>query len=144
MSAHATLRGMATVTFWAQDLAAAKKWYSDLLGIEPYFVRPKDGPPAYVEFRFGDYQHELGIIDARHAPPGAAKKPGGAVLYWHVDDIEAMLKRLLAKGAKEYEPVTKREEGFVTAAVTDPFGNVLGIMYNPRYLEMLRGDRAAE
>jgi hypothetical protein len=25
----------------------------------------------------------------------------------------------------------------VTAAVVDPFGNVLGIMYNPHYLEIL-------
>ena len=28
-------------------------------------------------------------------------------------------------------------EGFVTASVVDPFGNVLGIMQNPHYLEML-------
>jgi hypothetical protein len=25
----------------------------------------------------------------------------------------------------------------VTAAVVDPFGNVLGVMYNPHYLEVL-------
>jgi hypothetical protein len=25
----------------------------------------------------------------------------------------------------------------VTAAVVDPFGNVLGVMYNPHYLEMV-------
>jgi hypothetical protein len=25
----------------------------------------------------------------------------------------------------------------VTAAVVDPFGNVLGVMYNPHYLEIL-------
>jgi hypothetical protein len=30
-----------------------------------------------------------------------------------------------------------RGEGFVTAAVVDPFGNVLGIMDNPHYLEVL-------
>lgn len=27
---------------------------------------------------------------------------------------------------------------FVTAAVLDPFGNILGVMYNPHYLEILR------
>jgi hypothetical protein len=26
----------------------------------------------------------------------------------------------------------------VTAAVVDPFGNVLGVMYNPHYLEVLK------
>ncbi len=27
-----------------------------------------------------------------------------------------------------------------TAAVVDPFGNVLGVMYNPHYLEVLRAE----
>jgi len=35
-----------------------------VLGIEPYFTRP-----GYAEFGIGDYQHELGIIDRRYAPP---------------------------------------------------------------------------
>jgi hypothetical protein len=30
---------------------------------------------------------------------------------------------------------------FVTAAVIDPFGNVLGIMHNPHYLEILAEKR---
>ena len=30
----------------------------------------------------------------------------------------------------------------MTAAVVDPFGNVLGIMYNPHYLETLRSGPA--
>jgi hypothetical protein len=43
-----------------------------------------------------------------------------------------------AMGAKEYEPLTSRgEAGFITASVVDPFGNILGIMYNPHYLEIL-------
>jgi predicted enzyme related to lactoylglutathione lyase len=132
------LRGLTTVGFWADDLTAAKEWYTDLLGIEPYFVRPVTGPPAYIEFRLGDYQHELGIQDSSYAPEGAASDPGGAVVYWHVDDVAATFERLQAMGAKEYLPITPRgEEGFVTAAVVDPFGNVLGIMYNPHYLEVL-------
>ena len=41
-------------------------------------------------------------------------------------------------GAKEYQPLTPRGElGFVTASVVDPFGNVLGLMHNPHYLEVL-------
>ena len=31
------LRGLATVNFFAVDLEAAKRWYAELLGIEPYF-----------------------------------------------------------------------------------------------------------
>jgi predicted enzyme related to lactoylglutathione lyase len=62
------------------------------------------------------------------------------VLYWHVDDIEASFAKLLSMGAAEYQPITPRgDQGFVTAALVDPFGNVLGIMYNPHYVQMLRG-----
>jgi len=47
-------------------------------------------------------------------------------------------------GAKEYEALTRRgEAGFVTASVVDPFGNVLGVMYNPHYLEVLDAMRKA-
>jgi predicted enzyme related to lactoylglutathione lyase len=137
-SGKQTLRGLATVSFYAADIKAAKKWYSELLGIEPYFERPDSENPAYIEFRLGDYHHELGIIDSRYAPKGAAVAgPGGAVVYWHVDDVTATLEKLKAMGAKEYEPLTKREAGFITASVVDPFGNILGIMYNPHYLEIL-------
>ena len=131
------LRGFATISYWADDVQAAKNWYAELLGIQPYFVRPEQGPPAYVEFRVGDYQDELGIIDRRYAPQGAAGDPGGAVMHWHVDDVPATFERLLSMGAKEYQPITPREAGWITASVVDPFGNVLGIVYNPHYLEML-------
>jgi predicted enzyme related to lactoylglutathione lyase len=131
------LRGMATVSYFADDMLAARKWYSDLLGITPYFERPDSQNPAYIEFRLGDYQHELGIIDRRYAPKEVTTGPGGAILLWHVDDIEAALAKLKAMGATEYDPLTPRGEGFITASVVDPFGNVLGIMYNPHYLEIL-------
>ncbi|ULL15991.1 VOC family protein [Paenibacillus sp. H1-7] len=127
-----TLRGLSTISFWAEDHAAAKKWYAELLGIEPYFERP-----GYAEFRIGDYQHELGLIDSRYAPAGSAASPGGAIVYWHVDDLAATYERLLSLGAKPYEAPTERGVGFVTASVVDPFGNILGIMYNRHYLEVL-------
>ncbi|MER7957588.1 VOC family protein [Streptomyces sp. NPDC096030] len=131
------LRGLTTVSFWADDLTAAKAWYTELLGLEPYFERP-----GYAEFRIGDYRHELGLIDRAYAPDGSATgEPGGAIVYWHVDDVRATLDRLLSLGAKEYEPLTPRGPGFVTASVTDPFGNVLGVMQNQHYVDVLRGGR---
>ena len=132
------LRGFATISYWADDLEAARNWYTELLGVEPYFVMPKEGPPAYIEFRVGDHQDELGIIDRRYAPEGAASGPGGAIMHWHVDNVTATFERLLAMGAREYQPITPRgESGWITASVVDPFGNVLGIMYNPHWVEML-------
>ncbi|MEV4659243.1 VOC family protein [Micromonospora sp. NPDC049301] len=133
-----SLRGFATLNFWADDVAAATAWYEEFLGTKAYFLRSgPDGRPAYTEFRMGDYQAELGIIDRRYAPPGAAG-PGGAVMHWHVDDLDATVRRLLAMGATEYQPITPHGDGgFVTAAVVDPFGNVLGVMNNPHYLDIL-------
>ncbi|MCW2132566.1 VOC family protein [Arthrobacter sp. VKM Ac-2550] len=131
------LRGLTTVSFYAEDVTAAKDWYSQLLGMEAYFVRPEQGPPAYVEFRIGDYQHELGIIDSGYAPDGSAASPAGAVVFWHVDDLPGTVEKLLAMGASEHEPITERGEGFVTASVVDPFGNILGVMYNQHYLDVL-------
>ena len=43
-----SLRGLATVTLWADDLPAARAWYTEVLGIEPYFQRPDAENPAYV------------------------------------------------------------------------------------------------
>ena len=132
------LRGLATISYWADDLKAARTWYSELLGMTPYFERPDSKNPGYIEFRLGDYQDELGIIDRKYAPQGAAAGPGGVVVYWHVDDVAAMLEKLTTMGASIYEPLTPRGEGgWVTASVIDPFGNILGIMYNPHYLEIL-------
>ncbi|KFF57998.1 glyoxalase [Cryobacterium sp. MLB-32] len=126
------LRGFATVSYFAADLEAARKWYSELLGIDAYFQMP-----GYVEFRVGDYQNELGIIDATYAPP-APDGPAGEIIQWHVDDLPGSFKKLLSMGATEYQPPTDRSEGFVTASVVDPFGNILGIMCNPHYLEVLK------
>jgi predicted enzyme related to lactoylglutathione lyase len=133
------LRGFATINYWTDDLEAAKRWYSELLGVEPYFERAgPDGRLAYAEFRLGDSKDELGLVDRAWAPSGAATEPGGAVMYWHVDNVAATFEKLLSMGASEYQPITPRgDKGFVTAAVVDPFGNVLGIMYNPHYVDVL-------
>ncbi|PST83929.1 hypothetical protein C7T94_04080 [Pedobacter yulinensis] len=137
MKTSSTLRGLATSCFYADDLAAARAWYAEFLGVDAYFAFPRTGEPAYIEFRLGDYQHELGFIDSRYAPQGK-REPGGAITYWHVDDIEATYARLLDLGATTFEPIMPRSDsGFITASVVDPFGNVLGIMYNPHYLDML-------
>jgi len=37
------LHGLTTVSFWADDVIAARDWYADVLGIEPYFQRPEEG-----------------------------------------------------------------------------------------------------
>jgi predicted enzyme related to lactoylglutathione lyase len=135
------LRGIATISLWADDLETAKNWYAKLLGIAPYFERTLPGAtrPSYYEFRIGDYQQELGLIDKRFVPAEIKAGPAGVVVYWHVDNVAATYRRLLDLGAQAVEPPQDRGEGFVTASVIDPFGNVLGVMYNPHYLQVRDG-----
>ena len=131
------LRGFTTVTVVADDVAAAADWYAKVFGMEPYFARPVEGPPAYVEFRVGDYQHEFGIKDSRYQVGGRQEQPGGAIVYWAVDDVRSEFDRLVALGATVHEDVVERGPGFVTASVVDPFGNILGVMFNQHYLDVL-------
>lgn len=137
------LRGLTTVTYFAADVPAAVRWYAEVTGAEPYFVRPEEGPPAYAEFRLGDYQHELGILDRSYAPRDLGPAGGGVVAYWAVDDARAAFDRLLALGATEHQEPIERGPGYVTASVVDPFGNVLGVMANQHYLDTLAGRPAS-
>jgi predicted enzyme related to lactoylglutathione lyase len=122
------LKGFATVAYYAADLDAAETWYAEVLGTQAYFH-----VPGYVEFRVGDYEHELGIIDARYAPT-LSTEPAGEIIQWHVEELETTFARLLELGATEYQGIVDRGHGFRTAAVVDPFGNILGIMTNPHYI----------
>jgi catechol 2,3-dioxygenase-like lactoylglutathione lyase family enzyme len=127
------LRGLTTVTLFADDLPAARDWYTEVLGVEPYFERRVDDAPAYL----GDYQHELGLLDRRFQVGEAAAGTAGVVAYWHVDDVQAAFERLVALGATAHEGPVERGPGFVTASVVDPFGNLLGVMWNQHYLDVL-------
>ncbi len=133
------LRGFTTITYYVDDLPAAAAWYTEVLGIPPYFANPSREEPAYVEFRVGDAEDELGLIDSRYRPSGhQPARAAGAVMHWQVDDVAAAHDRLVDLGATSLEPPTPRgDQGWVTASVVDPFGNIVGLMYSPHYLAML-------
>jgi uncharacterized glyoxalase superfamily protein PhnB len=50
------------------------------------------------------------------------------VAYWHVPDIEAKLAEVTAAGATVKEPPRDVGGGRLVATVTDPDGNVLGLL----------------
>jgi predicted enzyme related to lactoylglutathione lyase len=121
MPSQTNFQGLRTVIYGVSgDLDEAKAWYADVLGVEPYFDEP-----FYVGFDVGGY--ELGL------DPDAEPGNGGAVAYWGVSDAEAALARLLEKGTTEREGVREVGDGIRTATVTDPFGNVLGVIENPHF-----------
>ena len=51
--------------------------------------------------------------------------------------MTAAFDRLLSLGAKPLQRPTELSRGFMIASVVDPFGNVLGLRFDPRFPEEL-------
>ena len=105
------------------DMAAARTWYSEVLGIKPYF----DQPEYYVGFNVGGY--ELGL----HPDLPGQTKGDSAYAYWGVNDCRAANSRILDLGAKPNTEPMDVGEGILVATVIDPWGNVFGIIENPHF-----------
>lgn len=119
----ASFLGLRTVIYPVKDLAKARSWYTDVLGIKPYFDEP-----FYVGFNVGGF--ELGLDpDTSAQPPGAA----GGVAYWGVENADEAWARLLKQGATPASPVREVGGGIRVATVKDPFGNVFAIIENPHF-----------
>jgi predicted enzyme related to lactoylglutathione lyase len=111
---------MNVVVYPVRDVEAAKKFYSTLLGVQPYV-----DSPYYVGFRFGD--QELGLD-----PNGHRMGLTGQLAYLDVDDIEQRVARLLDAGATLQRPITDVAQGLLVALVKDAEGNVTGLRQAPR------------
>jgi predicted enzyme related to lactoylglutathione lyase len=112
-------QGIKTVLHPVSDLAAAKAVYTALLG-----VPPQNDASYYVGYEAAG-QH-IGLV-----PGGAAQGMTSPVAYWHVPDIEAKLAEVTAAGAKVKEPAHDVGGGRLVATITDPDGNVLGLLQDP-------------
>jgi predicted enzyme related to lactoylglutathione lyase len=121
---HAMFLGLRTVKYEVADVAKAKEWYSKVLGIQPYF----DEPAFYVGYNVGGY--DLGLVPA---PKAETKRAAAGVAYWGVEDAHAAYKRLIEFGATPVEAVQDVGGGMLVGEVRDPFGNNLGIIYNPQF-----------
>ncbi|MGH9947176.1 MAG: VOC family protein [Pyrinomonadaceae bacterium] len=115
-------QGLRTVIYHVDDLKKAKAWYSEMLGSKPYFDQP-----FYVGFNIGGF--ELGL----DPDMSGVSKGNNAVAYWGVKDAAASYKRLIELGAKKHSDVREVGGGIRVATVTDPFGNIFGIIENPNF-----------
>lgn len=114
--------GLRTVIYRVADLDRAKAWYSVAFGVLPYFDEP-----YYVGFNIGGY--ELGL-----QPDTSGAAPGSNVeAYWGVENASRAYQDLLEKGAQPHSPLQEVGGGIRVATLTDPFGNVLGIIENPHF-----------
>ena len=112
-------QGIKTVLHPVSDLAAAKEVYTALLGVAPQ----ADGP-YYVGYEAAG-QH-IGLV-----PGGGPQGMTSPVAFWHVSDLEAKLAEVTAAGATVKEPAHDVGGGRLVATVTDPDGNVLGLLQDP-------------
>jgi len=108
--------GIKTVLIPVSDLASAKRAYAALLG-----VSPQTDESYYVGFEAAG-QH-VGLL-----PGGGPQGMTSPVAYWHVADLEAKLAEVTAAGATVKEPPRDVGGGRLVATVTDPDGNVLGLL----------------
>ncbi len=108
--------GIRTVLHPVSDLAAAKAVYTALLG-----TSPQADSDYYVGYDV-DGQH-IGLV-----PGGGPQGMTSPVAFWHVPDIEAALAEVTAAGATVKEAAHDVGEGRLVATVTDPDGNVLGLL----------------
>jgi predicted enzyme related to lactoylglutathione lyase len=109
-------QGIKTVLHPVSDVAKAKAVYAALLGIAP-----QADDSYYVGFDVAG-QH-IGLV-----PGGGSQGMTSPVAYWHVADIEAKLAEVTAAGATLKEAAHDVGGGRLVATVTDPDGNVLGLL----------------
>jgi lactoylglutathione lyase len=115
--------GLRTVIYKVSDIEKAKDWYSKAFNTTPYFDES-----FYVGFNIGGY--ELGLQPEETLVDG---KSENVLAYWGVEHIDKEYERLLALGATEHEPPTNVGGELMVATVRDPWGNVIGLIYNPYF-----------
>jgi predicted enzyme related to lactoylglutathione lyase len=105
------------IIYPASDVTNTKKFFTTLLGTEPYV-----DSPYYVGFKTGDM--EIGLV------PEPAQGQG-ALAYVNVTDIKAALAALLASGAEKLQDITDVANGLLVASVKDPNGTRVGLRQFP-------------
>lgn len=113
--------GLRTTIYKVSNLSEAKQWYARAFKTDPYFDEP-----FYVGFNIGGY--ELGLLPDEE---DSAVKSDNVHSYWGVEDIQEVYDHLISLGAIEHEKPHSVGEPLMVATVKDPWGNVVGFIYNP-------------
>jgi predicted enzyme related to lactoylglutathione lyase len=114
-----SFEGLRTVICPAPDLESAKRWWTDVLGIEPYL----------------DQRFSVGFSVAGYEPAlmPDADPTDGALAYWGVPDVTDAVATAVRAGATVHTPVADVGDGIVTATVRTPQGTVPGLIHNPNF-----------
>jgi predicted enzyme related to lactoylglutathione lyase len=106
------------IIYSAADVPKATKFFTTLLGTEPYV----EGKP-YVGFKVGDM--EIGLISKQ------ASGQSGAIAYVDVTDIKGAIDSLVAAGAEKLQDITDVGYGLLVASVKDLDGTPIGLRQPP-------------
>jgi catechol 2,3-dioxygenase-like lactoylglutathione lyase family enzyme len=116
--------GIAAITLFVEDLAAAKRFYSDVFQLPVFF---EDASSAV--FKFGDTL--VNLLDASEAselvaPVAVASPDAGARLQFTVgvDDVDAVVDELRRRGVEILNGPMDRPWGIRTASFRDPGGHI--------------------
>ena len=101
------------------DRLAAAEWYARLLSTAVQYL-PED---HHYIVEAGGIRITFHLADEK-MPAGKA----GQTLYWQVSQFDAALGRALACGAALYRGPLERTDNLSMAQVSDPFGNLIGII----------------
>ncbi|KAA0990089.1 VOC family protein [Dyadobacter aurulentus] len=115
--------GLRTTIYKVAELDKAKQWYTEAFETAPYFDEP-----FYVGFNIAGY--ELGLQQEDGA---ASAKTANVVTYWGVANAGLEFERLISLGATSHEEPANVGGDIVVASVIDPWGNVIGVIYNPEF-----------
>jgi predicted enzyme related to lactoylglutathione lyase len=107
------------IIYPSADLTAAKRFFRELIGSEPYADSPR-----YVGYKNGDM--EIGLV------PSGDKREQSALAYWTVDDIAESVKTLVAAGGTVAQEITDVAYGLLVASVKDPNGSIVGLRQFPK------------
>ncbi|WP_287369707.1 glyoxalase superfamily protein [Oceanithermus sp.] len=100
------------VILFARDLAPMLAFYKDAVGF-----RAGAEYPEWVEFDTG--AAKLALHKAGPDDP----ETRGVGLFFTVDDVDALVRRLAQRGLEPQTPPVDQDFGFRTVAYTDPLGN---------------------
>lgn len=112
------MKNVSLIVYPAADLTAAKRFFRELTGSDPYLDSPQ-----YVGYKSGDM--EIGLD-----PNG--KHEHGALAYWSVSDIAASVKALVAAGGTVVKEVTDVGYGLLVANLKDGNGVTVGLRQLPK------------
>ena len=116
--------GIAAITLFVEDLAAAKRFYTDVFQLSVFFEDENS-----TVFKFGDTL--VNLLEASEAselvaPATAAPPDAGArfQLTLGVDDVDAMVDELKSRGVELLNGPMDRPWGIRTASFRDPGGHI--------------------